>query len=98
MVRSPPAQASIAPELTGISSSTKSHGIIDSINRSLFGGRMIYYGPAYLPIMLAGPVNFLNAWRCIVVNPWCYSKAACKKLYEKTLELIDEVRGYCLRG
>jgi hypothetical protein len=38
-----------------------------------------------------GPVNFLNAWRCYVLNPYCYNKAACKKLYEKTLDLISEV-------
>lgn len=83
--------AAIAPELTGITSSTKSHGIIDWHNRSLFGGRLIYYGPAYIFNLLMGPVNFLNAWRCYVLNPYCYNKAACKKLYETTLDLISEV-------
>lgn len=93
-----PLQASIAPELTGITSSTKSHGIIDSLNRSLFGGRLIYYGPAYLFNLLMGPVNFFNAWRCYVLNPYCYNKAACKKLYEKTLDLIGEVGGKVAPG
>lgn len=81
-------QASIAPELTGITSSMTSHGFIDSINRALFGGRLVYFGPSYLFNLLLGPVN---ASRCIVVNPYCYNKAACKKLYEKSLDLIDEV-------
>jgi hypothetical protein len=88
-----PHQASIAPELTGITSSTTSHGLIDSINRALFGGRLVYYSPSYFFNLLFGPINFFNASKCIVVNPYCYNKAACKKLYEKSLELVDEVRG-----
>lgn len=51
----------------------------------------MYVGPSYLFNLLLGPVNFFNASRCIAVNPYCYSKAACKKLYEKSLGLVDEV-------
>lgn len=84
-------QAAIAPELTGISSSTKPHGIIDRINRALFGGRLIYFGPAYLFNILGGPINFFNTTRCWVVNPWAYNRAACKKLYDSTLEIISQI-------
>lgn len=85
-----PLQTSIAPELTGVTSSRRSHGIIDTISRTLFGGRLIYYGPTYLSNMF-GPFNLLNAHRCWVINPWAYNKAACKKLYDMTLDLITQV-------
>jgi hypothetical protein len=84
-------QASIAPELTGISSSPRPHGIIDRINRALFGGRLIYFGPAYFANILGGPINFFNTTRCWAFNPWAYNKSACKRLYESTLDLIATV-------
>jgi hypothetical protein len=86
-----PLQASIEPSLTGISSSPTPHGIIDRINRTLFGGRLIYYGPAYLANILGGPINFFNTSRCWVVNPWAYNSAACKRLYDTTLDIISQV-------
>lgn len=79
----------MAPELTGISSSPQSHGLIDTVNRALFGGRLIYFGPTYLGNLLV--FNFFNANRCWVVNPWAYSKVACRRLYEATLDLITQV-------
>jgi hypothetical protein len=63
-----PLQASIEPSLTGISSSPTPHGIINRINRTLFGGRLIYYGPAYLINLLAGPINIFNTSRCFPVS------------------------------
>jgi hypothetical protein len=85
-------QASIAPELTCSSSSQQSYGLTDSINRALFGGRLIYHGPTYLANILGGPVNFFNTSRCWPLNPWTYKKAACKRLYEMSLDMIDQVR------
>lgn len=75
-----------------MASSRRSHGIIDTISRALFGGRLIYYGPTYLSNMF-GPFNLLNAHRCWALNPWAYNKAACKKLYDMTLDLIAQVEG-----
>jgi hypothetical protein len=63
-----PLQASIEPSLTGISSSPTPHGIIDRINRALLGGRLIYYGPAYLINLLAGPIDIFNTSRCFPVS------------------------------
>lgn len=84
-------QAAIAPELTGISSSPQPHGIIDRINRALFGGRLIYFGPAYFVNILGGPINFFNTTRCWAFNLWTYNRAACKRLYDSTLDLIATV-------
>eukprot|EP00879_Flechtneria_rotunda_P014905 GHRR01015573.1.p1 GENE.GHRR01015573.1~~GHRR01015573.1.p1 ORF type:complete len:335 (+),score=75.55 GHRR01015573.1:764-1768(+) len=81
--------ASIAPELTGITSSIESYGIWDSICRSLFGGRLRYYGPSYLMLRLLQ--NWNNTGRCYPLTPWVYNKAACKRLFEGTQELIKEV-------
>jgi hypothetical protein len=38
-----------------------------------------------------GPINFFNTNRCWAFNPWAYNKAACKKLYESTLDIISQV-------
>jgi hypothetical protein len=84
-------QASMVPELTGISSSPSAHGIIDTISRTLFGGRLIYFGPAYLFNILGGPINFFNTTRCWVLNPWAYNRAACARLYDSSLDLIGQV-------
>jgi hypothetical protein len=124
------------PELTGITSDPASRGIIDTIARALFGGRLIYLGPVYLTNMVVA--NLSNGGRRWAVNPWvracagalgccpglavgsrckacgrnltpsslvrsaaclpatlccaqCYNKGACRRLYDATLGLIDEV-------
>lgn len=79
--------ASIDPSLTGSTSSPRSTGIIDSIVRTLFGGRLRYYGPSYIPLFL----NWNNAGRCYAWNPWVYNKEACSRLYDSTLRLIKDV-------
>lgn len=42
-------------------------------------------------LLLQGPLNFFNTTRCWAFNPWAYSKAACKKLYDATLDIIAQV-------
>jgi hypothetical protein len=78
--------ASIAPELQGSTSSVKSKGVIDSICRALFGGRLKYFGPHYLIH------NCFNAWPRWATNPWIYNKGACVRLYELSLDLIQQVK------
>jgi hypothetical protein len=45
-------------------------------------------GPSYAGNFLV--LNFFNAWRCTAANPWVYNKAACARVYEAGLALIDE--------
>jgi hypothetical protein len=84
-------QAAIDPALTGISSSRQPHGIIDTINRALFGGRLIYFGPAYFSNIFGGPLNLFNTTCCWVLNPWAYNSTACKKLFDRSLDMINQV-------
>uniref|UniRef100_A0A383VFY4 Uncharacterized protein n=1 Tax=Tetradesmus obliquus TaxID=3088 RepID=A0A383VFY4_TETOB len=77
--------AAIAPELQGSTSSVASKGLIDSVCRALFGGRLKYFGPHYLI------QNCFNAWPRWATNPWNYNKGACVRMYEGGLELIRQV-------
>jgi hypothetical protein len=79
--------ASIAPELQGSTSSVASKGVVDSICRALFGGRLKYFGPHYLI------QNCFNAWPRWATNPWNYNKHACVRLYELSLELVQQEMG-----
>jgi hypothetical protein len=77
--------AAIAPELQGSTSSVASKGVIDSICRALFGGRLKYFGPHYII------QNCFNAFPRWATNPWNYNKGACVRLYEASLDLVRQV-------
>eukprot|EP00879_Flechtneria_rotunda_P001180 GHRR01001327.1.p1 GENE.GHRR01001327.1~~GHRR01001327.1.p1 ORF type:complete len:457 (+),score=134.36 GHRR01001327.1:109-1479(+) len=81
--------ASIEPSLTGSTSKPKSKGIVDSINRALFGGRLLYYGPSYLGIYFLQ--NWNNAGVTWAWNPWVYNKEACARLYDASMRLLQQV-------
>lgn len=77
--------AAMAPELQGSTSSVGSKGLIDSVCRALFGGRLKYFGPHYVI------QNCFNAWPRWATNPWNYNRGACVRMYEGGLELIRQV-------
>lgn len=77
--------ASIAPELTGSTTSRESKGLTDSICRALFGGRLLYFGPSYIF------QNCFNASSRWATNPWLYNKGACQRLFEQSLDLVQQV-------
>eukprot|EP00882_Tetradesmus_deserticola_P000889 GHRQ01000963.1.p1 GENE.GHRQ01000963.1~~GHRQ01000963.1.p1 ORF type:complete len:445 (+),score=210.22 GHRQ01000963.1:166-1500(+) len=78
--------AAIAPELQGSTSSVASKGVVDSICRALFGGRLKYFGPHYII------QNCFNAFPRWATNPWNYNKGACVRMYESALDLIQQVQ------
>ncbi|KAF8072974.1 RDH12 [Scenedesmus sp. PABB004] len=84
--------ASLAPELAGATSTRASAGPLDAAARALFGGRLRYFGPSYAALVALGPfANFRNTGRVWAVNPWVYSRAACKRLYDAALALTKEL-------
>lgn len=84
--------ASIDPSLTGSTSNPRSTGIIDSITRAAFGGRLKYYGPSYIL------QNFNNAGTSIALNPWVYMKGACSRLYDASMGLVADVERRLAQG
>lgn len=86
--------ASIAPELAGATSSAASRGPLDALARAVLGGRLVYVGPSYVPLMM----NFFNTSRPWPLNPWIYSKGACRQTYEATQALIEQVEGELCAG
>jgi hypothetical protein len=84
--------ASIDPSLTGTTSSPGNFGIIDSLARTVFGGRLKYYGPSYVL------QNWNNAGTSVALNPWVYSKGACSRLYDATMRLVRDVEAQLATG
>lgn len=47
--------------------------------------RLRYYGPSYIF------QNWNNTGRCFPLTPYCYSAAACRRLYEATAAEVKQV-------